>query len=214
MTQARRGREDPARHGAQAQGGATQTTSGARRRPLRRRHRRRERRRCRRRATAAARASSGSAGGVALLGLTLMRRRGDRGRAPGPGLRGRAGRGLVGPVLPARPAAAVLDARARCRRGAARAASPTRCAGALGRGNPLVCSALVAAGADRRCSTASASCGRRWPGFGFGVAGALLFAAVSGTVDVRYVPDVLDPIWLAAHAGVAALFATAVIRKA
>ena len=51
-------------------------------------------------------------------------------------------------------------------------------------------------------------------GFGFGVAGALLFAAVSGTVDVRYVPGFLDPIWLAVHAGVAALFATAVIRKA
>jgi hypothetical protein len=50
-------------------------------------------------------------------------------------------------------------------------------------------------------------------GFGFGVAGALLFAAVSGTVDVRYVPGFLDPIWLAAHAGVAALFSTAVIRK-
>jgi hypothetical protein len=36
---------------------------------------------------------------------------------------------------------------------------------------------------------------------------------VSGTVDVRYVPGFLDPIWLAAHAGVAALFSTAVIRK-
>jgi serine protease len=51
-------------------------------------------------------------------------------------------------------------------------------------------------------------------GFGFGVAGALLFAAVAGTVDVRYMPNVLDPIWLATQAGVAALFATAVIRKA
>jgi serine protease len=50
-------------------------------------------------------------------------------------------------------------------------------------------------------------------GFGFGVAGALLFAAISDTVDVRYVPDFLDRAWLVAHAGVAALFATAVIRK-
>jgi hypothetical protein len=33
-------------------------------------------------------------------------------------------------------------------------------------------------------------------GFGFGVAGALLFAAVARTVDVRFVPDLLDPIWL------------------
>jgi len=51
-------------------------------------------------------------------------------------------------------------------------------------------------------------------GFGFGIAGTLLFAAVTGTVDVRWVPNFLDPIWLAAHAGVAALFASAVIRKA
>jgi serine protease len=50
-------------------------------------------------------------------------------------------------------------------------------------------------------------------GFGFGIAGVLLFAAVTGTVDVRYVPDFLDRFWLLAHAGVAALFATAVIRK-
>jgi serine protease len=50
-------------------------------------------------------------------------------------------------------------------------------------------------------------------GFGFGVAGALLFAAISGTVDVHYMPNFLDPIWLAAQAGIAALLATAVIRK-
>jgi serine protease len=51
-------------------------------------------------------------------------------------------------------------------------------------------------------------------GFGFGVAGALLFAAVSGTVDVSYMPNVLDPIWLVVQAGVAGVLATAVIRKA
>ncbi len=50
-------------------------------------------------------------------------------------------------------------------------------------------------------------------GFGFGVAGALLFAAVSGTVDVRLMPDALDAIWLGANAVVAALVAAAVIRK-
>jgi serine protease len=50
-------------------------------------------------------------------------------------------------------------------------------------------------------------------GFGFGIAGVLLFAAVTNTVDVRYVPDFLDRFWLAAHATVAALFATAVLRK-
>jgi len=51
-------------------------------------------------------------------------------------------------------------------------------------------------------------------GFSFGVAGALLFAAISGTVDVHYMPNVLDPIWLALHAGVAGILATAVLRKA
>ena len=50
-------------------------------------------------------------------------------------------------------------------------------------------------------------------GFGFGVAGALLFAAVTGTVDIRFVPNALDPIWLAGHAAIAALFAAAVLRK-
>jgi len=50
-------------------------------------------------------------------------------------------------------------------------------------------------------------------GFGFGIAGALLFAAVTSTVDVRYVPDFLDRFWLAAQAGIAAIFATAVLRK-
>jgi serine protease len=50
-------------------------------------------------------------------------------------------------------------------------------------------------------------------GFGFGIAGALLFAAVTSTVDVRYVPDFLDRFWLAAQAGLAAIFASAVLRK-
>jgi serine protease len=50
-------------------------------------------------------------------------------------------------------------------------------------------------------------------GFGFGVAGALLFWAVAGTVDVRFVPNALDGLWLATNAAVAALFAAATIRK-
>ncbi|HEY2903415.1 MAG TPA: S8 family serine peptidase [Polyangia bacterium] len=50
-------------------------------------------------------------------------------------------------------------------------------------------------------------------GFGFGIAGTLLFAALAGIVDVRYVPDFLDRFWLGAHAAVSAIFATAVIRK-
>ena len=51
-------------------------------------------------------------------------------------------------------------------------------------------------------------------GFGFGVAGALLFAAVSGTVDVQLHAELPRPAsgW-SAHAGLAALVATAVVRK-
>jgi serine protease len=85
-------------------------------------------------------------------------------------------------------------------------------AGAIGP-NPLVLSALAPLALTvllygvRRLRPALA-------GFGFGVAGALLFAAISGTVDVHYMPNVLDPIWLAVHAGVAGLLATAVLRKA
>jgi serine protease len=50
-------------------------------------------------------------------------------------------------------------------------------------------------------------------GLGFGFAGALLFAAVSRTVDVSFLPSFLDPFWLGAHGVFAALVATAVIRK-
>ena len=46
-----------------------------------------------------------------------------------------------------------------------------------------------------------------------GIAGTLLFAAVSDTVDVRYVPDFLDRFWLLGQAAIAGVFATAVIRK-
>jgi serine protease len=50
-------------------------------------------------------------------------------------------------------------------------------------------------------------------GLGFGIAGALLFAAVSGTVDVRFLPGILDPFWLATHGVFTAIVAAAVIRK-
>ncbi|HVZ86108.1 MAG TPA: S8 family peptidase [Polyangia bacterium] len=51
-------------------------------------------------------------------------------------------------------------------------------------------------------------------GFGFGVAGALLFAAVAHTVDLRFIPDAVEPLWLAGQAAIAGLFATACLRKA
>jgi serine protease len=79
-------------------------------------------------------------------------------------------------------------------------------------GNPLVWSAIAPLGlvvllyGVARLRPALA-------GFAFGVAGSLLFAAVANTVDVRLVPDLFDRAWLVGHAGVAALFATAVIRR-
>ena len=51
-------------------------------------------------------------------------------------------------------------------------------------------------------------------GFGFGVAGALLFAAIAHTVDLRFVPDALEPYWLGGQAALAGLFATFCLRKA
>ena len=51
-------------------------------------------------------------------------------------------------------------------------------------------------------------------GFGFGVAGALLFAAVAHTVDLRFIPDAIEPLWLVGQAAIAGLFATACLRKA
>jgi len=51
-------------------------------------------------------------------------------------------------------------------------------------------------------------------GFGFGVAGALLFTAVAHTVDLRFVPDAIEPLWLGAQAAIAGLFAAACLRRA
>ncbi|HVR60356.1 MAG TPA: S8 family serine peptidase [Polyangia bacterium] len=79
-------------------------------------------------------------------------------------------------------------------------------------GNPLLWSAI----APLVLTVLFYGVGRLRPilaGFGFGIAGTLLFAALAGIVDVRYVPDFLDRFWLGAHATVAAIFASAVIRK-
>jgi serine protease len=79
-------------------------------------------------------------------------------------------------------------------------------------GNPLLWSAI----APLVLTVLFYGVGRLRPllaGFGFGIAGTLLFAAIAGIVDVRYVPDFIDRFWLVAHAGVSAIFAAAVIRK-
>jgi len=153
----------------------------------------------------------GLAGAAALLGIMLMRRRGSGIERLGPGflaalVAGSSGLFFLPGLLP-QSWTHVHGV------GSALANGYTETvAGALGGGNPLVYSALLPLALTallygvRKLRPALA-------GFGFGVAGALLFAAVSGTVDVRWVPNVLDPIWLAANAGIAALFASAVIRK-
>ncbi|HXU60683.1 MAG TPA: S8 family peptidase [Polyangia bacterium] len=50
-------------------------------------------------------------------------------------------------------------------------------------------------------------------GFGFGVAGALLFAAVGHTVSLRFIPNSLESVWLVGQAAVTAVFAAACLRK-
>jgi serine protease len=152
----------------------------------------------------------GLAGAFAVFGMMLMRRKGIGVERLGPGfaaalLAGSSGLFFLPGLLPTSWTYPHVV-------GAALSGGVTDAlAGALG-ANPLVYSAIVPIALTallygvRKLRPALA-------GLGFGVAGALLFAAVSGTVDVRYVPDVLDAIWLAAQAGIAALLAAAVIRK-
>jgi serine protease len=160
----------------------------------------------------------GLGGGLAMLGVCLLRRRGRSFDRLGPGfaaalVAGSSGLFLLPFLVPSflssmagaiRPAVAILSS-----------GFPLGVADVLGpaaHGNPLLWSAAIPLALTallygvKRLRPALA-------GFGFGVAGALLFAAVAGTVDVRYVPDFLDRFWLVAQAGLAALLATAVIRK-
>jgi serine protease len=153
----------------------------------------------------------GLAAAISLLGLALMRRRGIAVEKLGLGfaaalIAGSSGLFFLPELLPQSwthvhaVGAALSDGVA------------DTMAGAIG-SNPLVLSAAVPLVLTavlygvRKLRPALA-------GLGFGVAGALLFAAISGTIDVSYMPNVLDPIWLAAQAGIAALVATAVVRKA
>ena len=50
-------------------------------------------------------------------------------------------------------------------------------------------------------------------GFSFGVAGALLFAAIASTFDIRFLPDLLDRAWLVTNAIIATTLATAILRR-
>jgi serine protease len=90
---------------------------------------------------------------------------------------------------------------------------PLALSNVFGAGNPIVWSAVAPLG----LIVLLYGVGRLRPtlaGFAYGVAGALLFAAVSGVVDVSFVPGAFDRLWLAGHAAIAGLFATAVLRKA
>jgi serine protease len=82
----------------------------------------------------------------------------------------------------------------------------------LGLGNPLLLSAALPLAGVALLSGA----GRLRPALGglaFGVAGALAVLAVTGALDVRFVPDVLDRLWLALNATACVLLGRAVLRK-
>ncbi len=150
----------------------------------------------------------GLGGGMALLGALLIRRRGRATIRLGGGfvaalIAGSSGLFLL-PYLvsSAHPAVALLSS-----------GFTADVASAVGwYGNPLIWSALIPV-ALTVLFYGNARLRPVLAGFGFGIAGALLFAAVSNTVDVRYVPDFLDRFWLLGQAALAGFFATAVIRK-
>jgi serine protease len=151
---------------------------------------------------------------IALLGLSLARRRGRSLEKVGLGfaaalIAGSSGLFMLPFLLPqaaamGHPALSFITS-----------GMPTAVAGALGPaayGNPLLWSAAVPLALTallygvRRLRPALA-------GLGFGIAGALLFAAVAGTVDVRFVPDFLDRAWLVGQAALAAVLATGVLVR-
>jgi serine protease len=80
------------------------------------------------------------------------------------------------------------------------------------RGSPLVWSAILPVGLTALSYGVPRLRGAL-AGFGFGVAGALLCAAIAGTFDVRGIPNLLDAPWLLVNAGVSAVLATAVLRR-
>jgi serine protease len=80
------------------------------------------------------------------------------------------------------------------------------------RGTPLVWSALLPIGLTGLFYGAPRLRGIL-AGLGFGMAGALLFAAIAGAFDVRGIPDFLDRGWLALNAAAAALVAATVLRR-
>jgi serine protease len=80
------------------------------------------------------------------------------------------------------------------------------------RGNPLIWSAFLPVGLTALLYGSGRLRGVL-AGFGFGVSGALLFAAVASSFDVRVIPDLLDRPWLVANALLSAVVAAAVLRR-
>jgi serine protease len=148
----------------------------------------------------------GLAGVLALLGVAGLRRRGGAGRL---------GLGFVAALVVGSSGLFALPFFFASHHAVVSAVSegfPLAMSGVLGARNPLVWSALaplvlvgVLYGVSRLRPTLA--------GFGYGVAGALLFAAATGLVDVSFVPSFLDRAWLAANAALAAVLATSVLRK-
>lgn len=161
--------------------------------------------------------STGELGFAACLALgagLFMRRRGLGLERRGVGfvvalLMGSCGLAFLPPLLPtAWPHAHVLAAAL----GGGYTDVASVALGSFGPGNPLVYSAAIPLALTVLLYGVKRL--RPWlAGFGFGVAGALAFAALANTVEVRYVPDILDRAWLGVNAGMAALFAAAVLRK-
>ena len=134
------------------------------------------------------------AGAMALLGIVLMRRRGAALEKLGPGfaaalLAGSSGLFFLPALMPngwthGQAVASALST--------GFADGVTGALGATFYGSPLLYSAVVPLGLTvllygvRKLRPALA-------GFGFGVAGALLFAAVTHIVDVRFVPELPRP---------------------
>jgi hypothetical protein len=80
------------------------------------------------------------------------------------------------------------------------------------RGTPLVWSALLPLGLTGLFYGVPRLRGAL-AGLGFGIAGALLFAAIAGAFDVRGVPDLFDRAWLGVNALVATVVAATVLRR-
>jgi serine protease len=82
----------------------------------------------------------------------------------------------------------------------------------FGQGSPLLFSVVIPLAAAALLSGVP----RLRPalaGLAFGVAGALAFLAISASLDVRFVPDVLDRAWLAVNAAACTVLGAAVLRR-